>query len=157
MMRRLTLTLLIAAAVAVAGPAWAQPRTIEIRNLSPLSFGSFASPATSGQVTVTPDGSRTVSGVVPVGTDTFGAASFEVRISGGNPNYVITLPTSITLTGPSGSMTINNVQSLPAGTGFAQPPARVGTVTVGGTLNINSMQPSGAYTATFPVTVHLGN
>lgn len=160
-MRNLTLTLLIAAAVAVAGPLWGQPsdpQGIEIRNLTSLSFGSFASPAAGGQVTVGPDGSRMVSGVVPLGTDAFGAASFEVRVLGtGNPNYVITIPTSITLTGPSGSMTIDNVQSLPAGTGIAKPPARVDTLTVGGTLNINPLQPSGAYSATFPVTVHLVN
>jgi hypothetical protein len=152
-MRGLTRALLITAAIAVSGSMWAQaadPHGIEIRNLAPLAFGSFASPASSGQVTVSPDGSR--------GTDAFSAASFEIKVIGlGNPNYVITLPPSITLTSATGTMTIGNVQSFPSGTGNASPPAGVDTLTVGGTLTINAMQQPGSYSATFPVTVHLVN
>jgi hypothetical protein len=160
-MRGLTRALLITAAIAVSGSMWAQaadPQGVEIRNLAPLAFGSFASPASSGQVTVSPDGSRAMSGVIPVGTDAFSAASFEIKVIGlGNPNYVITLPPSITLTSATGTMTIGNVQSFPSGTGNASPPAGVDTLTVGGTLTINAMQQPGSYSATFPVTVHLVN
>lgn len=122
-----------------------------------LAFGSIAPGPAGGSVTIDPAGGRTAAGVVVLGSG-FGAASYTVRVSGGNPHYTITLPTSVTLQGPgAATMTVDTFVSDPSGTGMAKPPARVDQLSVGATLRVGPNQPSGPYSAPFLVTVNLGN
>ena len=133
--------------------------SIEIRNESDLEFGAVIASTTGGSVTVTPAGQRVISGVYNWGAGTFGAARFTVQVDeSGNPHFTITLPSSLTLTnGSVDSLLVTDFQSLPTGTGMAQPPQRTATVDVGATLQVAPQQPGGSYSGTFPVIVNLGN
>ena len=156
-MKSLIRTGFAAVATCVALASFAQgSRTIEIADEAPLQFGSFAALPSGGSVTLTPAGTRTLAAVVPVGADSYGAARFKVSISSGNPHFNISIPASVTLTSPGGaSMTVDQIVSDPSGSGFAQPPARVQTLTIGGRLTIKPSQPPGNYSGQVTVTVHL--
>ncbi|MGA7617407.1 MAG: DUF4402 domain-containing protein [Thermoanaerobaculia bacterium] len=157
----IALVCLLSAGLAEAAVAYmaVQPSAISITNDSALNFGSFIVGPSAGTVTVAPDGTRTVSGVIPIATGSFNAASFTVTVSGsGNPHYLITIPAGLTLTGPGGAtMSVDTFLSNPAISGIASPPARQDTLAIGATLRINANQQSGAYNGVFPVTVNLGN
>ncbi|MBP7675338.1 MAG: DUF4402 domain-containing protein [Thermoanaerobaculia bacterium] len=135
-----------------------QPAPIAITADRDLAFGSIAPGPAGGSVTVDPAGGRTAAGVVVLGSG-FGAASYTIRISGGNPHYTITLPSSVSLLGPGAArMTVDTFVSDPAGTGKVDPSAgRIGTLAVGATLRVGPSQPSGSYSAPFLVMVNLGN
>lgn len=145
-------------AVSLAVPARGQqPAPIAITADRDLAFGSIAPGPAGGSVTVDPAGGRTAAGVVVLGGG-FGAASYTIRISGGNPHYTITLPSSVSLQGPgAATMTVDTFVSDPAGTGKAEPPQRIGQLAVGATLRVGPNQPAGSYSAPFLVTVNLGN
>ncbi len=143
----------------LAGPAFGQqPAPITISADRDLTFGSIAPGPVGGSVTIDPAGGRTAAGVVVLGSG-FGAASYTVRISGGNPHYTITLPSSVLLQGPgAANMTVDTFVSSPSGTGMVDPSiGRVGRLDVGATLRVGPNQPSGSYSAPFLVTVNLGN
>ena len=146
-------------AVSLSSPALGQqPAPITISADRDLAFGSIAPGPAGGMVTIDPAGGRTAAGVVVLGSG-FGAASYTVRIAGGNPHYSITLPSSVSLQGPgAATMVVDSFVSTPAGTGKVDPSAgRVGTLAVGATLRVGPNQPSGSYSAPFLVTVNLGN
>ena len=106
-------------------------------------------------MTIAPDGTRTASGVFPLG-GAFGPASFTVTMTQGNPHYMITLPATATLMSASGAtMTIDTFQSEPATQGRLQPPARTGTLTVGATLRVAPSQQPGSYSGMFQLMVNL--
>ena len=112
-----------------------------------LNFGNIAvSPTLGGTVVLPTSGSRTKTGGVtlPVVTGTVSAASFTVT-GEGNSTYSITLPSSaITLTGPSGTMTVENFVSTPSNTGTLNSGTQ--EVKVGATLNVGAAQAAGTYT-----------
>ena len=143
----------------LSGPAFGQqPAPITISADRDLAFGSIAPGPAGGSVTIDPAGGRTAAGVVVLGSG-FGAASYTVRIAGGNPHYSISLPSSVSLQGPGvATMVVDTFVSTPAGTGKVDPSAgRIGTLAVGATLRVGPNQPSGSYSAPFLVTVNLGN
>ncbi len=133
-------------------------RTIEITESQPLSFGSIAVPPGGGAITVSFDGVRTLTGVVPLGPAGFGPSSLVVTMSGaGNPNYMITLPNSATLTGPGGAtMTVDTFRADP-GAGMVDRRTDQEVLRIGATLRVNPMQAPGSYSGVYPVTVHVGN
>ncbi len=112
-----------------------------------MNFGNIAvSPTLGGTVVLPTSGARTKTGGVtlPVVTGTVSAASFTVT-GEGNSTYSITLPSSaITLTGPSGTMTVENFVSTPSNTGTLNSGTQ--EVKVGATLNVGAAQPAGTYT-----------
>jgi len=129
---------------------------IQILKAADLSFGNIVAGTTAGTVTVSHGGSRTKTGGVtsPAATPgTITAAKFNIS---GLPNatYSITLPTSITITknGGSETMTIENFNSDPNGTGTI---GIDGTqiLAVGATLNVGESQAAGTYQGDFSVTV----
>jgi hypothetical protein len=129
---------------------------IQISKADDLYFGNIVAGTTPGTVTVSPGGNRSNEGGVTLPTATPGtitAAKFNIS---GLPNatYSITLPTSITITknGGSETMTIENFNSDPNGTGTI---ATDGTqiLAVGATLKVGESQAAGTYQGSFSVTV----
>lgn len=122
---------------------------ISIANTVGLNFGNVAAGSAAGTVVLSPAGVRTESNVIlPSIPGTVSAASFTVTgLSGAT--YVLTLPTSATITAGSNNMTIN------AFTDNASEVLTGGTETfqVGATLNVDADQPAGIYEGTFDVTV----
>ncbi len=120
-----------------------------------MNFGTIAGGATAGTVILATDGSRTTSGGTTVLAGGPGAAaSFNVTGEGTN-TYSITLPGSVSLTGPGPAMTANTFVSLPATTGTLTAGAQ--TLLVGATLAVDdsATQTAGVYTsAAFTVTVN---
>ena len=112
-----------------------------------MNFGNIAvSPTLGGTVVLPTAGARTQTGGVtlPVVTGTVTPASFTVT-GEGNSTYSITLPSSaIILTGPSGTMTVENFVSTPSNTGTLNSGTQ--EVKVGATLNVGAAQPAGTYT-----------
>jgi hypothetical protein len=112
-----------------------------------MNFGNIAvSPTLGGTVVLPTSGARTKTGGVtlPVVTGTVSAASFTVT-GEGNSTYSITLPSSaIILTGPSGTMTVENFVSTPSNTGTLSSGTQ--EVKVGATLNVSAAQAAGTYT-----------
>lgn len=112
-----------------------------------MNFGNIAvSPTLGGTVVLPTSGARTKTGGVtlPVVTGTVSAASFTVT-GEGNSTYSITLPSSaITLTSPSGTMTVENFVSTPSNTGALNNGSQ--EVKVGATLNVGAAQAAGTYT-----------
>lgn len=150
----------VAVVVALFLPALAaaQQRSIDLIPRSDLHFGSIIASPTGGTVTVTPDGMRTTAGVFGFGGFGYTAGVFDVTVQGqGNSHYQIVLPATVTLTSGGSSMVVDTFQSIPAGTGHAQPPTRTETLRIGATLRVAPNQPGGAYSGTYFVTVHLMN
>jgi hypothetical protein len=124
-----------------------------------LNFGNIAvSVSAGGTVVLVPAGTRSAGGAggvtLPVTSGTVAPATFTIS---GNASYTyaITLPSSVTITNGSQSMTVNGFSSTPSSTGT------IGTggtqnLTVGATLNVSAAQNPGTYTnATgVPVTVN---
>ena len=127
---------------------------IAISKTVDMNFGSIAvSPTVAGTVALSTSGSRVKSGGVtlPAVTGTVTAAAFTV--SGlGTSTYAISLPTTITLNGPSSAtMTVNSFISNPSGTGTLSSGSQ--TLQVGGTLNVSAAQAAGTYTNTTDMTI----
>ncbi len=141
-----------ATATAVVATAIGIAKTID------MSFGTIAGGGSTGTVILATDGSRTTTGGTSVLSGSPGAAaSFNVTGEGAN-TYTITLPGSVTLTGPGSPATDMDATafiSLPSGTGTLTAGAQ--TLLVGATLAVANAatQTAGAYTsATFTVTVN---
>jgi spore coat protein U-like protein len=131
---------------------------ITITKAADLSFGSFAAGATTGTVTVSPNGTRAVGGgAVGVGGGST-AAQFDVTGQSGL-GYTITLTDSGQLTSGPNSMTFTRISDTTASaittgnvtsgtlTGGAQ------SIFVGGVLDVGINQPAGTYTGTISATV----
>jgi hypothetical protein len=164
----LTLSALTLAIAAAAGSASAAVATatststvvtpITISKNADLAFGSFAPGATIGTVTVSPNGTRAVSGGVVAMGGAATAAQFAVSGQDGS-TYSITLGGSTSLTSGGDSMTFTSISALTASaatsgnvtsgtlTGGAQ------TIYVGGVLDVAANQPAGTYTGTVTATV----
>lgn len=124
---------------------------LTITKTADLNFGGLLPGAAAGTVTVNPDGTRTGTGVTLVGGSTFGAATFALS---GQPNasYTIALPSSITITDGTNTMTVDTFTSNPSGTGQLDASGSA-TLRVGATLKVGANQPPGTYSGTFDVTV----
>lgn len=124
-------------------------------NIAVQSTSSVTSGGVGGTVVLTTGGTRTsTAGVsLPAVAGTVSAASFTVT-GEGSRTFAITLPSSTTLTRQSGTetMTVNNFNSDPSGTGTLAGGTR--TVNVGATLNVSVDQTPGTYKGSFDVTVN---
>ncbi len=118
-----------------------------------LDFGSLIASPTAGTVIIDPySDARTTTGGVTLAGGSPSAARFSAA---GVLNILglITLPTSIALTGSGGgTMTISAVTTNGPTTRLFSGTAIL-DVRVGGTLNVKANQTVGDYTGTFQVTV----
>ncbi|CAO1649623.1 DUF4402 domain-containing protein [Parasphingorhabdus sp. NYA22] len=111
-----------------------------------LNFGTIITGATASTVAITPAGSATCgTGLVCSGSPT--AAGFTINGTSG-ATVDISVDSSVTLTGPGGTMTAALTSS--AATLLLD---GSDTFAVGGTLNVAANQADGAYAGTFSVSV----
>lgn len=130
---------------------------ISISKNTDMSFGNLAvQTATGGTVVLAPAGTRTsTSGVtLPAANGSVSAATFTVTGSGSS-TYIITLPSTVTLTHSGGVeiMSAGSFTSNPSGTGTLSSGTQ--NIAVGATLTIAAGQLAGVYTSgNFNVTVN---
>ena len=116
-----------------------------------LDFGDYEG-TVAGTITVDTAGARTTTGPVLAG-GTVSASAYDVwtTLAGCEKrNITVTVPGSITLTGPA-TMTANNFTKNPANKFKLTAPGVSTRVTVGATLNSAAAQATGAYTVPFSV------
>ncbi len=128
---------------------------IAVSQTQAMNFGSLAAnivSAADGTVVLGPNGARSSTGGVDLVDSGAGPAAgqFTVAAQSGY-NYNVTLPSTVTLTAGTDTMTVDSFtsgQSLTSVTanGSAQ------SYTVGATLHATAGQKAGAYTGTFVVT-----
>lgn len=163
---RLKFAALALAATAAAGVHAAQTSAvtsgtvvapIAIAKTADLAFGNFAASAAPGTVTISPNGTRTVSGGVTQAGGTTTAAQFDVTGQSGM-TYSISLSAS-TLTSGANNMTFTPISALTASAATAGTVAS-GTLTggaqsiyVGGELSVAANQAAGSYSGTVQATV----
>lgn len=141
------------AAILLCGNIQAYAQTVT--QVTPLYFGRFAIVDTSlvSQITVDPDGSVTTNANTAVIDE---ASPGEYTISGpANRPYSVTLPSSITLSGPQGTMTIDNFSISPVV--LITDGAGEDDITIGARLRTIGMAPGlpdGAYNGTLTITVN---
>jgi spore coat protein U-like protein len=131
---------------------------IAITKAADLSFGSFGVGATGGTVTVSPNGTRAVSGGAVAAGGSPTAAQFNVTGEAGM-GYGITLGGTTVLTDGSNTMNFTPISDTSASaitsgtvaagslTGGAQ------SIYVGGVLTVGANQPAGTYNGTVTATV----
>ncbi|QOY93891.1 DUF4402 domain-containing protein [Massilia sp. UMI-21] len=165
---QLTLAALALAMGTAAGSALAANATatststvvtpISITKGADLSFGSFASSAAGGTVTVTPGGTRSVSGGVTAAGGTASAARFDVSGSG-SLTYSIVLGGDASLSDGSNSMAFTSISDLSASASTSGNvssgtlSAGAQSIFVGGILTVGASQPAGTYTGSVTATV----
>lgn len=132
---------------------------IAISKFADLAFGSFASGATGGSVTISPNGVRAVSGGVIEMAGATAAAQFDVTGNAGS-SYSISLGGTATLTSGGNSMAFTPVSDLTA-SAITSGTVSTGTLTggaqsifVGGVLTVAANQPAGTYGGTVVATVN---
>lgn len=130
---------------------------INITKSANLAFGNILPGANPGTVELSPLGVRNPTGGVtlPTVTGTVSAAAFVVTGPSGT-SYSVTLPSSITLTSGTNTMTVSNFTSQPsANGGYLSGTNGSGsqTLTVGGTLEIAAGQAVGYYSNTTDLVV----
>lgn len=130
-------------------------RGLSIGPTSPLSFGRIQVP-TSGTSTVTLDattGARTVSGsAVAYSTPAPTRAAFTIAGEGGQ-QVSINVPSTITLNGPSGSLSVTTSKTAPATTALSGVLGAPGSYSfnVGGSFTLTPTTPTGAYSGVLTV------
>lgn len=138
-----TATATTGASVTIADP-------IAITKTADLAFGTVVPSAAAGTVTVGTANDRTVAGGVSALGGTVTSAAYTVT-GYGNSTYAITLPASVSLSGPGTAMTASSFVSSVGGS--ASLSGGSGGFTVGATLSVGANQAAGAYSGTFDVTV----
>jgi len=124
---------------------------LQVALVTDLNFGDYEG-TVAGTITVDTAGARTTTGPVLAG-GTVSAAMYDVwtTLAGCERRMIrITLPGTITLTGPA-SMTANNFTSNPLRRFRLTAPAVPTRVTVGASLNSAAGQTGGPYTTAFTV------
>lgn len=134
------------------------PSQLQVYANQELAFGSFFTGSSGGTVTISPSGSRSVTGtVVDLALIPGSAAVFDLRLTQGRMVH-ITFPPSAQLTriGGGETMEITNFTSDKPGNSFVTTASHpfINPVQVGATLNVqsSSANPPGDYTGTFTVT-----
>jgi hypothetical protein len=123
---------------------------VNIVQQNEMSFGKIISVGES-TVTMTPQGARTTEGSVQVSGEAFGANTFYIQ-GAPNTSFLLTLPTSSTMTNGKTTLTVNAfTSSLTYNRGTTN---NVGFIqfAVGCTLNIPSNVTSGVYLGTYNLT-----
>ena len=117
-----------------------------------MGFGDVYSGPAAGTVVLAPEGTRTASpGVILGSTTAVGPAILMVR---GAPNttFAIMLPASVTLHGPAGTLLVSPFTCQPGPCGLLSETGEQ-QLQVGATLNLGQNQPDGDYLGTFAVSV----
>lgn len=127
---------------------------IVVTKAADMNFGNVIASTSTGTVVLAPAGTRTAADGASIAASNAGtvtAAEFNLTGQSG-ATFAITLPTTVTLNGPSSStMTATNFTSTPSSTGTLTSGAA--NVKVGATLNVGASQTVGSYTsANFTVT-----
>ena len=130
---------------------------ITITKTVDMHFGNVAVGASSGDVVLTPAGTRTANGGVtlPATVGSPAAASFDVT-GQASYTYAITLPSApVTITNATAqTMTVDVFTSNPSGTGTLGVGAPgTQTITVGATLQVGASQAAGTYVSGTPFDV----
>jgi hypothetical protein len=128
------------ASVEIAAP-------IAITQDTALAFGNIGPSAASGTVTISTAGAKSVTGGV---TDLGGsAAAGEFTVTGASgASYSVTVPASVSLTGPGTAMTATLTDDASGTlTGGSE------TFNVGATLSVGANQATGSYSGTYTVSV----
>ena len=133
------------------------PAAVVVRNIQPLSFGAFTNGGAGGTVSISTNGTRTVSGsIVPLNMGTFFyQAIFDISAPQG---VIISI-----LFGPDATLTGNHGGSMSMHLSGSSPPSPFVTtalqpqrtpVNISGTLSVGSSaaNPPGAYSGTFYIT-----
>ncbi len=148
---RIAIAIAALATVLVAPNAYSKPAQIKI--LKSMEFGTIAADATlPGYVTIDPvTKTKTVGG----GVYDFGGGDrplhFDIRGDKGMP-YTITLPSSVTLTSGTSSMTLGNFTTdTPLIGVFVKGMYRI---ELGGTLQVAANQAPGTYSGLIDITVN---
>ncbi len=135
-----------AATAQIVGP-------FQIEPIADLRFGSIMQPAAAGNVSIQSDGTVTTALTFSATSGPRGPAVFVVT-GEANRRFLVQLPSPITISNGTSTMTVDQFRSntVPPGiarfsnTGFY-------ILNVGGRLKVNANQEPGSYTGTFDVTV----
>lgn len=122
---------------------------ISISKQADLGFGEvYPDGSVTGTVTVDYAGGRTFQGGASAGTTPGSAGAFTVSGEIGS-TYSLTIPGSVNLVGPGTDMLVNLNNNASGDLSLGSD-----TFKIGGVLNVGANQSSGAYSATFVVTVN---
>jgi hypothetical protein len=125
-------------------------RGITIARDTDLAFGRCIQPTATGTVAVALDGTRTTTGVACLG-GMASAASFTVTGDGGAA-ITVTVPASVTMTGPGTDIVVSLVNNAPMVLGGTPDTLGTAVFQVGGTATLAAAQTQGAYSGIFQVT-----
>jgi hypothetical protein len=132
-------------------------KALSISNSSQLNFGNFVPSSTAAGTISISNGTFTSNNVTLLSTVTKTPAQFSVSGEGGY-SYTVTAPTTVSLTGPSGSTAMDfDTISIQGGSSRSLS-GTAGTVGsdsfyMNGTLNVAQNQVPGSYSGTYTMTV----
>lgn len=134
------------------------PSHLQVYATQELAFGAFFTGSSAGTVTISPQGSRSVTGTVTgLALDNGSAAVFDLRLIPGRMVHIV-LPVSAQLTriGGGETMTITNFTTDKPGNQLVTAASHpfINPVQVGATLNVqhSAANPPGEYTGSFEIT-----
>lgn len=128
--------------------------SLEISERRSIKFGMVAGSSDGpGTAILSPSGALTTTGYAIAISGTVCAGEFEVQ-GPDNAEVIITLPSSVTISKGSSTVTLSNFTSSPSGTATLNRRGRL-TITVGATLSLPANQAAGEYEGTFPIYVDL--
>lgn len=136
-------------------PVPVAPRAdIQVRQLSSIEFGAFATENGGGSVTVSPANSRSPGGRVSLFNNaTYGAAEYEIT---GSPQemVIVILPEQVILnrSAAGGEASITNLTIMPGNT-LTLDESGHARVKVGGTLSVSGGVAPGTYSGNFDLDV----
>jgi len=129
------------------------PTPISLAKVADLGFGAVFAGASTGTVVVTPAGARSSTGGATLGAFLPGTAGSFTVTGALSAMYVITLPSSVTLSATGGgTMTVDTFTSTPSATGTLNSSGSQ-ALAVGATVHVGASQAQGNYSGTFNVTV----
>lgn len=133
------------------------PRPMKVTVFQNLNFGAFIQSSTSGEVTIDPQGSRSVNGgIIPVFlTYQYYPSIFEVEAIPGSVISILNGPDAILTGSNGGNLTLHIGSSIPSSPfiNTMNPPYRT-QIRIGGTLIVgnSSANPSGDYIGYYSIT-----
>jgi hypothetical protein len=117
-----------------------------------LNFGNIAASTTPGTVVISTANARTsTGGVTPSAIGAFTQAIYAAS-GENNATYSIQLPSSVSISDGTHTMTVDNFVSDPGSTGTLSGTGAQ-TINVGATLNVAASQATGNYSGTYDVTI----
>ena len=134
-----------------------RPIVIYLNPAQGLNFGSFSHGPAGGNVIISPNGSRSVTGdIVQLGTGLpFSPAIFEVEANPGTVVQIMNGP-DVTLSGSNGGTLALQLGISSTGSPFvtAAAPPSLNEVRIGGTLVVGNAlaNPGGSYSGSFMIT-----